>query len=177
MKIETKRLMLRPVEERDADAIFRYLNDPDVTYNLLGHSLTREETLSMIAKWIDAFENRTAFTMGVTKKEDNVVMGICALLRVSWEHLHAELVYWLGKEYWGKGYMTEAVQAMLNFGFKHLGLERIEAGCFTRNTASRRVLEKVGFKYEGCARHKYFKDGEFLDEYRFAILRQEYSHD
>ncbi len=63
---------------------------------------------------------------------------------------------------------------MIRFGFEELGLERISVGCFARNKASARVIEKLGFKYEGCARHEFLKDGEFLDELQFGMIREDY---
>lgn len=112
--------------------------------------------------------------MAIVLKETCNVIGVCAFYRVSWEHMNAELVYWLGKQYWGKGYMTEAVRRMLAFGFVELGFERIYAGCFTRNLASRHVLEKVGFKYEGIARHEFKKGDDFLDVFHFGLTRDEF---
>jgi len=82
----------------------------------------------------------------------------------------SSLGYWIGQYHVGQGHMTEAMQAVLRYGFAHLNLHRIEAACVTDNEASRRVLEKSGFRREGMAR-KYLRiNGHWRDHYTFAIL-------
>jgi len=85
----------------------------------------------------------------------------------------SSLGYWIGQPHAGQGYMTDAMQAVLRYGFDHLNLHRIEAACVTDNDASRRVLEKSGFRREGLAR-KYLRiDGHWRDHHTFAILRED----
>lgn len=175
MRLETERLILRPFEEGDAPALMQIMNDPKVTANLLISPCFSEDN---IAEWIrnriDGIEKREGYALGMVLKETGGLIGTCSLIKVSWEHMHAELVYYLAKEFWGKGYMTEAAAKMIQFGFEELGLERISVGCFARNEASARIIEKLGFTFEGLARHAYLKDGEFLDELRFGMLRSEF---
>ena len=175
MQLETERLILRPVEEEDAHAVYLMRSDPDVTFNLLSGMRTVEEAVSWVTRCRKALECKEGYQMAITLKEDGRMIGVCSLLRVSWDHLNAELVYWIGKEFWGKGYMTEAAGRLIKFGFEDLGLERIGVGCFARNKASARVIEKLGFRYEGLARHQFRKDGEFLDELRFSMLREDFT--
>ena len=87
----------------------------------------------------------------------------------------AELGYWLGEDYWGRGIMTSAVRAFCRFGFENFDIVRIFAGAFARNTASRRVLEKAGFTLEGIKKDSVYKDGEILDSCMYALLRSENS--
>ncbi|MCX6377364.1 MAG: GNAT family protein, partial [Armatimonadetes bacterium] len=91
-----------------------------------------------------------------------------------WDHLRAEIGYWLGKPYWGQGYLSEAVAGMLEFGVMDLGLGSIHAYCFIRNPASLRVLEKAGLTHEGHIRHAIRKDGEFLDVLLLGMIREDY---
>ena len=85
----------------------------------------------------------------------------------------ASLGYWIGQPHAGQGHMTEAMQAVLRYGFDHLNLHRIEAACVTDNDASRRVLEKTGFRREGLAL-KYLRiDGRWRDHYTFPVLRED----
>ncbi|HET6454256.1 MAG TPA: GNAT family N-acetyltransferase, partial [Armatimonadota bacterium] len=137
---------------------------------------TEDEAASWVSRARKSVNEKQCYPMAVTLKEDGRLMGMCGLFRVSWEHLNAELIYWLGKDFWGKGYMTEAARRMIQFGFEELGLERISVGCFARNKASGRIIEKLGFTPEGVARHAYCKDGEFLDELRFGMIRSDYDH-
>lgn len=175
MQLETERLILRPFEDGDAPALMAIMNAPDVTANLLiSPTFSEEDVAETIRKRIEALENRERYCLAVVLKDTGTLIGMCSLTGVSWEHMHAELVYYLGKEFWGKGCMTEAAGRMVQFGFEELGLERIRVGCFARNKASARIIEKLGFKSEGLARHAYCKDGEFLDELRFGMLRSEF---
>ncbi len=83
----------------------------------------------------------------------------------------AELGYWVGEEYWGKGIATEAVKLVLHYGFNNLNLIRIQAGVYEHNTSSMRVLIKNGFEKEGVLRKAVIKNDRILNEYRFAKLR------
>jgi RimJ/RimL family protein N-acetyltransferase len=94
-------------------------------------------------------------------------------LRVDRDHARAELGYWIGKPYWGRGYATEAARAALRWGFDSLGLERIYAYHFARNAASGRVLRKIGMTPEGIARRHVRKWGEYHDSPLYSILRGE----
>lgn len=174
MRLETERLILRTFEDGDAPYVFELRKDPEVTYNLLSDTQSEDEAVSWVARCQGSVGEKQSYPMAIVSKEDGRLMGMCGLFRVSWEHMRAELIYWLGKAFWGKGYITEAAWGMIRFGFEELGLERISVGCFARNKASARVIEKLGFKYEGCARHKFKKNDEFLDELRFGMIRPDY---
>ena len=175
MRLETERLILRSPEESDAPALMPIMNDPEVTHNLLlSPAFSEEDVIEFIRNRNADIENREKYALAVVLKGSGTLIGVCSLVCVSWKQLNAEMVYWLGKSYWGKGYMTEAARRMIQFGFEGLGLERISVGCFARNKASAHVIEKLGFKYEGCHRHKFLKDGEFQDELSFGMIRADY---
>lgn len=95
-------------------------------------------------------------------------------LRVEMDHYRAELGYWIAVPYWGRGYATEAGRELVRYGFEELGLKRIFATHFGHNTASGRVLEKIGLKHEGCQRQHFLKWGEFSDSELYGILRDEF---
>jgi [ribosomal protein S5]-alanine N-acetyltransferase len=175
MRLETERLILRAVEEDDAPDLFPIMNDPEVTENLLlPHPYPEERVTQWIISGREALQRAERYEIAVVPKDTGRAIGVCSLYRVSWEHMSAELVYWIGKEYWGKGYITEAARRMLEFGFKELGLERICVGCFARNTASERVIEKLGFKPEGLARGEFKKGDQRFDALHFGMLREDF---
>ncbi len=176
MGLETERLILRPVEEGDAPDLFPLINDPDVAAGLLTmpYPYPEEKLVPWIKTTRAAMSRKERYEMVMVLKETGLPIGACSLNEISWKHLHAEMSYWLGKPYWGQGYMTEAVKRMLAFGFEELGLERIYACCFTDNPASARVLEKAGFGYEGCARHEYKKGDKFVDMLHFGMIREDF---
>jgi [ribosomal protein S5]-alanine N-acetyltransferase len=88
------------------------------------------------------------------------------------DHAHrAEIGYWLGQPYWGRGIMTAAVRAVCRHAFEDLGLAKITAEIFSFNDASARVVEKCGFEFEGYLKRHYLKDGEFIDARAYGLLR------
>ena len=90
--------------------------------------------------------------------------------------LSAELGYWIGEPYWGKGIATQAVELITSYGFDQLGLVRIYSGVFEFNTASQRVLEKSGFKLEGIFEKSVIKNGRIHNELRYARLNPSHDH-
>ena len=95
-------------------------------------------------------------------------------LRIDQAHRRAELGYWIGTPFWGRGIATEAAKEMLRYGFEELRLHRIFAEHFAHNPASGRVLAKIGMKHEGCHRRHVLKWGEFVDAEQYGILREEW---
>jgi RimJ/RimL family protein N-acetyltransferase len=91
-------------------------------------------------------------------------------LRIEADHGRAELGYWIGVPYWGNGYATEASRTLVKYGFETLGLHRIFASHVVRNSASARVLRKIGMRHEGCQRGHILKWGEFLDLEIYGML-------
>jgi RimJ/RimL family protein N-acetyltransferase len=174
--METERLILRPIEEEDAPALHPLINDPDVAHTLLTvpHPYPEDKLVPWIRGSKQALEKKERFEMTIILKETGLPIGMCGFCQVSWEYLNAEMGYWLGKPYWGRGYMTEAVRRLLVYGFEELGFERIYAQCFDLNPASVRVLEKAGLKHEGCARRAVRKNGEFIDLLNYGMIRADY---
>ena len=95
-------------------------------------------------------------------------------LHLNKEHQKAELGYWLGKNFWRKGYLTEALKAVLEFGFKELNLNKIYATHFLFNPNSGKVMLKAGMKFEGLQKQEYLQHGEFLDVNRYSLLKQDF---
>lgn len=175
MKLETERLILRPLKDSDAADLYPIINDPEVSNNLLvPHPFPKSRMLPWIRERREALLNKERYMLAVVPREIGKAIGICGLIGISWEHMNGEMIYWIGKPHWGKGYITEAGRELLRFGFEDLGFERISVGCFTRNKASSRVIEKLGFAFEGCFRHEFQKDGEFLDVLHYGMLRADY---
>lgn len=175
LELHTDRLILRPIREEDAVYLFPLINDADVAATVF--SMPHPYPEDMLVPWIknsrSSMEDGDRYEMSLILKETGQPIGACALI-LSWEHLKAEIGYWLGKPYWGQGYMTEAAGSLMAFGFNELGLERIYAQCFATNPASARVLEKIGLKYEGCGRHERRKMGRFFDVLHFGLIRAEF---
>jgi RimJ/RimL family protein N-acetyltransferase len=95
-------------------------------------------------------------------------------LAISDEHRHAELGYWIGVPFWGRGYATEAARAAVAFGFETLRLKRIYAHHFAGNTGSQRVLEKIGLRHEGRFRKHIQKWDQMIDIENYGMLAEEF---
>jgi RimJ/RimL family protein N-acetyltransferase len=173
--LETERLILRRLELSDAPLVYQYMQDREIAFNTLLIPYPYPE--GGAEEWINgthkAAQKGDDFSFAVTRKADGLFMGACGLHRVP-EHQRAELGYWLGKPHRGQGYTSEAARRLIAFGFEAMGLNRVHAGYFTRNPASRRVMEKAGMTHEGIYRQHVLKWGEFVDMGMCAILRYEY---
>ena len=101
-------------------------------------------------------------------------MGLIGIHHWDKTNQKAEIGYWLGKEFWNKGYVTEAMAEVLAFGFKVLNLNKMFANFFPHNPASGRVMEKSGMKQEAVLKQEIYKNGKFLDFVRYSILKKDF---
>lgn len=160
------RLALRNFTPQDFDAVHAYAADPLVCRHVDWGPNSRADTEAFINDAITTVPD--ALNLAVTL--DKQVIGAGAVWATSGQHAIGELGYVLNRACWGRGYATVVVGLLLDLGFGVLGLQRIEATCAPENTASRRVLEKSGFSYEGLLRgHKHTASGR-RDSLLFARL-------
>lgn len=175
--LESKRLLLREITVADAEAVFRIRGDYQVTkYNggLPYRSVDQAEAL--IEGIAAAYRDKRSIRWGITLREDplHTVIGMVGYNYWVRQDYRASIGYDLARDYWGQGIMPEAVRAILEFGFKHMALNRIEADASIDNTKSHRVLEKVGFQREGIQQEQYYEEGEFYDLVLFSLLRKNF---
>lgn len=177
MHLETERLILRPIEESDALALHPLVDDPDVAATMLStpHPYREHEFRDFVRKAVESLASRERFEMVIVLKETGLPVGAIRFFNIAWEHARTEMGCWLGKPYWGNGYVTEATLSMIRFGFEELGLEGIHAHCLASNKASQRVLEKAGLTLEGMIRHAVKKGHRFHDVLLFGIIREDFS--
>jgi [ribosomal protein S5]-alanine N-acetyltransferase len=169
--LETARLTLRPYTEADIPALLPLIGTREVAATTLriAHPYSEQNARDFIAKTRREDE---ALWLAITLRDGGTLCGGVGL-RLELEHSHAELGYWLGVPYWGRGYATEAARAMLCYGFDELKLHRILATHFKHNDASGKILRKLGMTREGCMRGHLRKWDKFLDVECYAILRSE----
>jgi ribosomal-protein-alanine N-acetyltransferase len=168
----TDRLILRKVTPGDAEAVFAYASDPEVTrYVIWEMHRSIEDSRNFLDLVTSKYESGGEPEWAVVYKGDHRFVGTCGI--VSWEpyHARAELGYALSRDYWGRGLMAEAVGAMISFGFREMNLNRIEARCIAENSASARVMEKAGMLYEGTLRQRELIKGEHRDIKMYSVLR------
>jgi ribosomal-protein-alanine N-acetyltransferase len=175
-ELETERLLLRKMRLDDAEAMFAYASDPEVTrYVPWDTHRSMEDSESFLGFATEGYERGDFGGWGVVLKDDGVFIGTCGIdVGYAPEHARAELGYVLSREHWGKGLMPEAVRAVIRFSFGRMGLNRVEARCIAENTASARVMEKAGMTYEGTLREREFIKGAYRDMKLYSILRREY---
>ena len=135
---------------------------------------TTEAASALQEEIVGHFESRTLFQWGIADASDNRLLGTCTLASLSEQHRRAELGYALSRAHWGKGYVQEALPALLDFAFETLDLHRIEADVDPRNAASIRVLERLHFQREGYLRERYHMLGEVQDAYWYGLLKPQW---
>ncbi len=171
--LETKRLTLRAVRAADADAIFAIRSNPDV-FRYCGAKPyeSREQAEHKIVELDNAFRAESGIRWGLVTKEDGRLIGSAGYWRMAREHFRSEIGYELAPDVWGKGYMVEALEAILRYGFAALRLHSVEADVEPSNAASVRVLEKLGFQREGLIRENFFFEGKFYDTLIYSLLKR-----
>lgn len=170
--IETERLLVRKLEMRDADDVFKLTSDPQMLEYTPMFKLmqTREEVEAYLDGIIRNYQLGMPENWAIVLKDAKRVVGIISIgPRTS---LRAEIAYAVARDCWGKGIATEATKAVVDFGFKSFGLKRIEATCDPKNVASARVLEKSGMTYEGLLKSYICVRGKMCDRRLYAITEE-----
>ncbi|RHW43314.1 N-acetyltransferase [Neobacillus notoginsengisoli] len=167
----TKRLHLRLFQTSDAPAATKLCNN----YNLFKHTLhlpypySIEDALTWIARQLENFNADKSYEFAMTNKETGELVGAIALTN-NQRFQHGEIAYWVGEEYWGLGYATEAAQAIIQFAFNEKQYHKVFARCFSSNPASGRVLQKLGMEKEGLLKDHVRKEGRFKDLVYYGLI-------
>ena len=168
--LETARLILRPFVQSDLDALAEIFGDHRVMrYLPAGQGISRERTQVALSRYIESWETRGHGLNAVIEKTNQKLIGHCGLVRLEYTE-EIELAYGYAHSHWGQGYATEAARATVAFGFDLLGLKQIVAIVVPENTASQRVLEKLGMQY---VRQASFYN---LNVRYFRLTQAEYRH-
>ncbi len=172
--IDTARLKLRAFTEADIPALLPLIGAREIAATTLriAHPYTEQNARDFMAKAREADK----IWLAITQRADGRLCGGVGLM-LDLEHQRAELGYWVGVPYWGNGYATEAAEAMLQYGFTALKLHRILASCMTHNSASGKILLKLGMRHEGCQREHQRKWGEFVDVDCYGILCSDWENE
>ena len=176
--LKTNRLNLRDLTSGDLLYIHELHSLPETDeYNTLGIPQNIQTTESILADWLvlQKQKPRPFYVFGIEKNDDKHFIGLIGLKMGKPGYRTAEVWFKLHKDFWRKGYTTEALSRLLNFGFKDLKLHRIEAGCAVENIASIKTLEKGGMTREGMKRKKLPIRGECKHNYFYVILEEEFN--
>ncbi len=173
--LETKRLILRPVQADDYKAVFDFASDPDVAkYTSWDAHKTIEDSKVLVRFITKRYADNKPSNWAVILKENNQLIGVCGFVSYYSANKRAEIAFAIRKDCWNKGYMTEGVAKTIEFGFNEIKLNRIEAYCDAENDASAKVLEKCGMKCEGILKQYAYKGSSFRDMKSYAVLAGEY---
>jgi ribosomal-protein-alanine N-acetyltransferase len=173
--LRTIRLLLRSFEHKDIPAIARLAGAREIAATTLNipHPYTEDDAQSFLARADDDLRTGRSFSFAVTIPPSGELCGAVGLT-ITRAHQRGELGYWIGVPYWGRGFATEAASAVLAFGFETLRLHRIYASHYAGNTASRRVLEKIGMCHEGRSRQHVLKWNRFVNLENYGVLASEF---
>lgn len=175
-RIETSRLILRPYVMEDAEAMYRnWASDPEVTKFLTWPAYKSVDTAHEILDiWVPQYAENTFYQWAIELKELGEPIGSISVVEYKAHVQSAEIGYCIGKSWWGKGIMTEALNAVMEFLFREVGILRIEAGHDVANPASGGVMAKCGMIREGILRRAGKNNQGICDMCICAILKEEW---
>ncbi len=173
--LRTARLHLRPFTNADADALFE-LHSSEYVLRFWDSPpwAERERAERFIEKCRQIAEEGSGARLAMDRSADGAFLGWCGLTSYNPDYRSASLGYVLTEAAWGHGYATEAAQALLKWAFDNLDLNRVQAETDTRNGASARVLENLGFVHEGTLREDCVVNGEVSDSWVYGLLEREW---
>lgn len=170
-----RRVRLRPYRPDDAERLSLLAGREEIAQTTISipHPYSPLQAREWIAGHAGEWRKRRAARFAVELSSTSELIGGAELREIEPEHAQAELSFWVGTEWWGHGYATEAAEALLDYGFLHLGLNRIYAYHMTRNPASGKVLRKLGMRQEALMRERVRKWGAFEDGILYASLSKD----
>ena len=172
--LETDRLILRDIRMEDIQEYYeRLYGDGDVCrYLLFDPHQDIGESLQSIEEILRHYEEGKFYRWGITEKGDDSLIGIIGLVRIEEEKSECSFAYLLGCDYWGKGYGTEALKAVIRFAFAEMDIRRIVADHMAENPASGKVMQKAGMVHTGTEKAKYEKAGRVYDAEVYEIRNE-----
>ncbi|QDR81655.1 GNAT family N-acetyltransferase [Sporomusa termitida] len=174
-QLATKRLLLRRLGPEDAEAVFAYASDQEVTkYLSWATHKTIADSRAFINFTLERYCRDEAGDWGIILRATGKLIGTLGFPQVDRKNNQAAIGYVSGRRYWGAGLMPEAVRRILQFAFNELRLNRIECIHALPNEPSGRVMQKAGMTFEGIARERMFAKGRYWDVKQYAILRSDW---
>jgi RimJ/RimL family protein N-acetyltransferase len=174
-QLNTNRLLLRKFILTDSKIVTKLAGAFEIADTTLRipHPYKTKDAIDWIKKHDDWFDKDHTINWAITLKDNNNLIGAISLMNFTETFCHAEIGYWIGKPFWGKGFATEAAHAVLKYGFNTLKLNRMHAHHFSRNVSSGKILKKVGMKHEGTLRQHVVKWDKFEDIELYGILKSD----
>ena len=175
-QLETNRLIMREMTLDDVEFYFRHFNNDKIVE---GSCFPGPKTLEAAKEelelyCINPFKGNRGIRWGIVRKGDDNLIGTCGYYDWNKTACRAEIGYDLDPAHWGQGIMTEALCAVLKYGFEKMGLNRVQAIIDSKNIRSMKLVHRLGFKKEGVLRQRSYFNGQFLDDVCFSLLKKEW---
>ena len=176
-RFETERLILRRIENMDYADMFEYSADPDVTKYLTWKPHEKiEDTKDYIVGLQKRYDSGKFFDWGLVCREDGRFIGTCGFTSINIVQNTCEVGYVLSKKYWGRGYMTEALECVMDFAFNYFGFYKVEARFIEGNINSQKVMQKMGMLYERVNKNALHVKGEYKNVHTYTITIDEFEN-
>jgi ribosomal-protein-alanine N-acetyltransferase len=170
-ELHTERLLLRKMKGSDSPSLFEVWSDSEVTKFMNIDCFTDESQVEDMIKLLDELSlDNKAIRFSIIEMESNKIIGSCGYNSLDFENEKAEIGYDIARAFWGRGYASEAISALLEYAFLSLKLNRIEAKVEPENMNSVKVLQKLNFTFEGTLRQSERVNGKFIDLKMYSKL-------
>lgn len=170
--LETERLRLREITQNDQEDVFKCFSNEEVLKHYGQEAFVdRKQAEALINFFSTSWKENKGIRWGIERKGTQGLIGTVGFNALALKHKRAEIGYEIHPDHWRKGYTSEAVRSVVQYGFSELGLTRIGAVIFTENDASYQLLEKVGFDREGILRDYIYQNGTAHDTYVYSLLK------
>lgn len=178
LPMETERLLLRPFQLEDTmDVLQNWASDPQVQHMYREPVYTTPDAvMQMLERYLHQCDTKSACRWAICPRETGRCIGQISYYLIDTKNHWAELEYCMGRAFQKKGFMTEAVRAAIKYGFETMQLHKVQISHITTNSASRRVIEKCGFHYDGTLRDAIYTAPDYVDRLFYSILESEYTN-
>lgn len=171
-ELRTERLIFKKMKVSDSSSLFKIWSDPEVTKFMNINSFTDEsQAIQMIEMLDKLYQENKAIRYSIFHLESNQIIGSCGYNTLDFENSKAEIGYEISKEYWGKGFASEAILKLLDYAYNSLNFNRIEAKVEPENRNSIKLLEKLNFQFEGTLRKSEKSKDTFIDLNMYSKLK------
>ena len=176
-QFETGRLTIRRFHEDDAERLFEIRSNEDVMRYMDTHPEPNVQSVKhKIQEMNLAFDMKLGLNWAIVEKSSEIMVGYFGIWRIERDNCRGEIGYSLDPKYWGNGYMAEAFNVIIPFGFQQLHLHSMEGNVNPHNESSIRILKKHGFVKEGYFRENFYFDGKFLDSEIYSLLEKDWNN-
>ncbi|MCX7549626.1 GNAT family N-acetyltransferase [Xanthomarina sp. F2636L] len=173
-ELESERLTYRAYKTEDAKALLGIRSHNQVSkYMDTAIPKDSDDTKKRIEGYQHAFAEKRGITWAIIEKESNILIGDFGIWNIDTKNARGEIGYILHPDFWKKGYMSEALNTLIHFGFKEINLHSFEANVNTENENSKALLLKFGFKLEAYFRESFYYDGQFLDSEIYCLIKSD----